>query len=116
MKEPNRFHDNLIGGYGSLDSSRPLDFHDPLNSPRVYGRPTNLRQIVSFWGRIKAAWLVLTLNAIAVRWYDEDNANQYGRSWHEWAHERDREQQGRRTKQFRFGSSASTEIPGSWMR
>ena len=90
MKEPNRFHDNLILGYSDLDSSRPLDYYDPINSPRVHGRPGNLRQIVSWWGRLKAAWLVFSLNAVAVRWYDEDNADQYGRCWHEWVRERAR--------------------------
>lgn len=80
---PNRFHDNLIYGLGCLDSSRPLDFYDPIKSPRVYGRPTNIRQIVSWWGRIKAAWEVFTLNAVAVRWYDEKNAHRHGRVWYE---------------------------------
>lgn len=79
----NRKHDNLISGFGGLDSSRPLDYFDPINSPRVYGRPTNIRDIVSWRGRIKAAWLVLTLNAVAVRWYDEKNVHLYGRTWHE---------------------------------
>lgn len=83
-KEPNRFHDNLIVGLASLDCSRPLNWNDPVHSPRVYPRPTNIRQIVSWRGRIKAAWLVLTLNAVALRWYDDDNADQYGRCWDEW--------------------------------
>lgn len=78
----NRFHDNLIYGFGCLDSSRPLDWDDP-QSPRVYDRPMNIRQIVSWWGRIKAAWLVLTLDAVAVRWYDDRNAHKHGRVWYE---------------------------------
>jgi len=81
----NRFHDNLIYGFGCLDSSRPLYWEKnlPHNITRVYGRPTNIRQIVSWWGRIKAAWLVFTLDAVAVRWYDEQNAHKHGRVWYE---------------------------------
>ncbi|MER9176658.1 hypothetical protein NKH72_24155 [Mesorhizobium sp. M0955] len=79
-----RFHDNLIYGFGDLSSSRPLSWDDPM-SPRVYGRPQNIRQIVSWWGRVKAAWLVLTLNAVAVKWYDENNAHSHGDNWNEQA-------------------------------
>ena len=82
----NRFHDNLIMGLRNVDHSRPLDFNDPINSPRVFGRPTNIHQIVSWWGRLKAAWLVFTLNAVALTWYDEENAHRYGKTWYE-AHE-----------------------------
>lgn len=77
-----RIHDNLLLGYGDLDSSRPLDWAD-FSSPRVYGRPTNIRQVVSWRGRFKAAWAVLTLNAVAVKWYDEENAHTWGRTWSE---------------------------------
>lgn len=77
-----RRHDNLIYGYGCLDQSRPLDYGHAL-SPRVHARPSNIRQIVSFWGRLKAAWLVFSMNAVAVRWYDEENAHQWGNTWWE---------------------------------
>lgn len=83
MKPPNRFHSNLIRSYGDLDSSRPLNYGDPAGL-RVYGRPLNIRQIVSWWGRVKAAWLVLTFDAVAVRWYDDSNAHKFGRSWSEY--------------------------------
>lgn len=83
LTKANRFHDNLIYGYGCLDSSRPLYWQKGRTSPRVYGRPQNIRQIVSWWGRLKAAWLVFTLNAVAVKWYDEKNAHTYGDCWYE---------------------------------
>lgn len=76
-----RQHDNLILSHGTLSASGPLDWVDTINSPRVYRRPSNLRQIVSFWGRLKAAWLVFTMNAVAVKWYDDRNAHTYGNVW-----------------------------------
>jgi hypothetical protein len=79
----NRFHDNLIVGLANINSAGPLDWNDPVNSPRVYRRPQNIRQIVSFWGRVKAAWLVFTMNAVALKWYDEENAHTYGDCWYE---------------------------------
>lgn len=82
-REPNRFHDNLIVGLFNINSSGPLDLYDPVHSPRVYRRPTNIRQIVSLWGRLKAAWLVFTMNAVALKWYDEKNAHTYGDNWNE---------------------------------
>lgn len=78
----NRFHDNLIYGLHNIDCSRPLQWNDPY-SPRVLPRPINVHQIVSWWGRIKAAWLVFTLEAVALRWYDDTNVHKYGQCWYE---------------------------------
>lgn len=73
---------NMLVGFGDLDSSRPLKWDD-LCSPRVHYRPENLRQIVTLWDRLRAAWAVFTMNAVAVAWYDDRNAHLWPQTFFE---------------------------------
>lgn len=78
-----RKHENLItNGIQKATGRRPLNYSNQ-DSPSVLTRPSNIREIVSLWGRLKAAWLVFTTNAYAVRWYNDENAHTWRPDWYE---------------------------------